>query len=82
MACPGTGSAAPPPQNAELTQHFADVLEDNGFIEERTDKLIYSIDDKRFLPDRYIEGHSPGLRLFEHARAPVTTADRCSILSI
>ena len=47
------------PQNKRLTQHFADVLEDNGFIEERTDKLVYSLDDKRFLPDRYIEGTCP-----------------------
>ena len=45
------------PQNARLTQHFADVLEDNGFIEERTDKLVYSIDDARFLP----ELHAPDL---------------------
>src|SRR3984885_7538561 len=48
-----------PPQNARLTQHFAELLEDNGFIEERTDKLVYSIDDGRFLPDRYIEGACP-----------------------
>ncbi|HWA60790.1 MAG TPA: methionine--tRNA ligase, partial [Caulobacteraceae bacterium] len=47
------------PQNARLTQHFADVLEDNGFIEERTDQLVYSIDDKRFLPDRYVQGICP-----------------------
>jgi methionyl-tRNA synthetase len=47
------------PQNRELTQHFAEVLEDNGFIEERTDRMIYSIDDKRFLPDRYVEGTCP-----------------------
>ena len=47
------------PQNRRLTQHFADVLEDNGFIEERLDRLIYSIDDRRFLPDRYIEGTCP-----------------------
>ncbi|MBS0408595.1 MAG: methionine--tRNA ligase [Proteobacteria bacterium] len=47
------------PQNARLTQHFAEVLEDNGYIEERTDKLVYSIDDKRFLPDRYIQGICP-----------------------
>jgi len=47
------------PQNAALTQHFADVLEDNGLIEERTDKLLYSVDDGRFLPDRYIEGTCP-----------------------
>jgi len=47
------------PQNARLTQHFAEVLEEKGFIEERTDKLVYSIDDKRFLPDRYIQGICP-----------------------
>jgi methionyl-tRNA synthetase len=47
------------PQNHELTQHFAEVLEDNGFIEERTDRMIYSIDDRRFLPDRYVEGTCP-----------------------
>jgi methionyl-tRNA synthetase len=47
------------PANARLTQHFADVLEDNGFIEERTDRMLYSVDDGRFLPDRYVEGICP-----------------------
>ena len=47
------------PQNARLTQHFADVLEDEGLIEERVDRLLYSLEDKRFLPDRYIEGTCP-----------------------
>ena len=47
------------PQNRLLTQHFAEVLEDNGYIEERTDRMVYSIDDKRFLPDRYVEGTCP-----------------------
>src|SRR5579875_2481098 len=47
------------PQNARLTQHFADVLEDNGYIEERVDHLLYSVNDGRFLPDRYIEGTCP-----------------------
>ncbi|HEY2051801.1 MAG TPA: methionine--tRNA ligase [Caulobacteraceae bacterium] len=47
------------PANARLTQHFADVLEDNDFIEERTDHLLYSVDDGRFLPDRYVEGICP-----------------------
>jgi methionyl-tRNA synthetase len=35
------------------------VLEDNGFIEERTDRMLYSVDDGRFLPDRYVEGICP-----------------------
>ena len=47
------------PQNRQLTQHFAEVLEDNGYIEERTDRMVYSIEDKRFLPDRYVEGTCP-----------------------
>ena len=47
------------PQNRELTQHFAEVLEDNGYIEERTDRMVYSIEDRRFLPDRYVEGTCP-----------------------
>ncbi|MDO1560481.1 methionine--tRNA ligase [Brevundimonas sp. 2R-24] len=45
--------------NRELTQHFAKVLEENGFIEERVDQMVYSIDDGRFLPDRYVEGTCP-----------------------
>lgn len=65
------------PQNAELTQHFADKLEDNGFIEERTDRLVYSIDDGRFLPDRYIEGTCPHCN-FRPARGD--QCDNCSRL--
>ncbi|MEM6413366.1 MAG: methionine--tRNA ligase [Pseudomonadota bacterium] len=45
--------------NAVLTQHFAEVLEANGLIEERTDRQIYSNEDQRFLPDRYVEGTCP-----------------------
>jgi methionyl-tRNA synthetase len=47
------------PQNHRLTQHFCEVLEDRGLIEERVDQMVYSIDDGRFLPDRYIEGTCP-----------------------
>ncbi|MEM7493507.1 MAG: methionine--tRNA ligase, partial [Pseudomonadota bacterium] len=47
------------PENAVLTQHFADILERNGLIEERTSKQVYSVDDGRFLPDRYVEGTCP-----------------------
>ncbi|PHS26038.1 MAG: methionine--tRNA ligase [Robiginitomaculum sp.] len=52
----GRSSNAP---NARLTQHFADVLEDNGLLEERVSEQVYSIDDERFLPDRYVEGTCP-----------------------
>lgn len=47
------------PQNRELTQEFCAALDRNGLIEERVDKMVYSIDDGRFLPDRYVEGTCP-----------------------
>jgi methionyl-tRNA synthetase len=65
------------PSNRRLTQHFANVLEDNGLIEERTDKLVYSIDDGRFLPDRYIEGTCP---VCGYGKARGDQCDNCSSL--
>ena len=65
------------PQNRTLTQHFAEVLEANGLIEERLDQMVYSIDDKRFLPDRYIEGTCPHCG-FEKARGD--QCDNCGNL--
>ncbi|MDT8328566.1 MAG: methionine--tRNA ligase [Roseovarius sp.] len=47
------------PQNHALTQHLAGKLYDAGLIEEVTEKQVYSNADKRFLPDRYIEGTCP-----------------------
>ncbi|WP_067565661.1 methionine--tRNA ligase [Nocardia acidivorans] len=47
------------PQNIEITQHFARKLNDNGFIEERAVRQVYSATDGRFLPDRYVEGTCP-----------------------
>src|SRR5688572_25500421 len=38
------------PQNHELTNHFADRLEAEGFLEERVTKQVYSAVDGRFLP--------------------------------
>lgn len=46
-------------QNKEMTYHIFDQLDKNGFIEERTVKQIYSVDDKMFLADRYITGTCP-----------------------
>ena len=59
------------PPNHRLTQHFAEVLEDNGLIEERLDRMIYSVTDKRFLPDRYVEGTCP------HCAYPKARGDQC-----
>lgn len=53
--------------NHKLTQEFAEILEENGLIEERITKQIFSIDDDRFLPDRYVEGTCPKCG-FESAR--------------
>ena len=47
------------PANHALTQQFAHDLEAAGLIEERVSKQVYSIDDERFLPDRYVEGTCP-----------------------
>ena len=46
-------------RNHRLTQHFAGKLDEAGLIEEVSDKQIFSIDDDRFLPDRYITGTCP-----------------------
>lgn len=55
------------PENHQLTQYFAKALAENGFIEDVEEEQIYSLDDKRFLPDRYIEGTCPNCG-YEHAR--------------
>jgi methionyl-tRNA synthetase len=65
--------------NKELTQHFAEVLEANGLIEEVTEKQVFSIDDDRFLPDRYVEGTCPNCG-YEKARGD--QCDNCGKLSI
>ncbi|MEV0034447.1 methionine--tRNA ligase [Streptomyces sp. NPDC050804] len=46
-------------ENREITQHFARRLKENGFIEERAIRQVFSIADDRFLPDRYIVGTCP-----------------------
>jgi methionyl-tRNA synthetase len=65
------------PENYALTQHFAETLEANGLIEERVSKQVYSIDDGRFLPDRYVEGTCPHCE-FEKARGD--QCDNCGRL--
>ena len=46
-------------RNHRLTQHFAGRLDEAGLIREVSEKMVFSIDDNRFLPDRYIEGTCP-----------------------
>ncbi|MEM1275333.1 MAG: methionine--tRNA ligase [Pseudomonadota bacterium] len=46
-------------RNHRLTQHFAGRLAEAGLIAEVQEKQVYSNTDKRYLPDRYIEGTCP-----------------------
>ncbi|MFC2968323.1 methionine--tRNA ligase [Acidimangrovimonas pyrenivorans] len=62
-------------RNHRLTQHFAGQLAANGLIREVTEKQVYSIDDGRFLPDRYIEGTCPNCG-YESARGD--QCDNCT----
>ncbi len=64
-------------QNHKLTQHFAGRLADQGLIREVTETQMYSHEDGRFLPDRYIEGTCPNCG-FEEARGD--QCDNCGKL--
>ena len=46
-------------RNRALTQYFAKTLGEQGLIAEVAESQVFSIDDNRFLPDRYIEGTCP-----------------------
>jgi methionyl-tRNA synthetase len=59
------------PQNLEITQEIARELQRNGFIEERAIRQVYSLDDERFLPDRYIVGTCP------HCGYEAARGDQC-----
>ena len=65
------------PPNHRLTQHFAARLDEMGLIREVSEKQVYSIDDKRFLPDRYIEGTCPNCG---YDRARGDQCDNCGRL--
>jgi methionyl-tRNA synthetase len=59
------------PQNHRLTQRFAQSLWEAGFIEERVTQQVYSLADKRFLPDRYVIGTCP------HCGYEAARGDQC-----
>ncbi|PVH29554.1 methionine--tRNA ligase [Pararhodobacter oceanensis] len=54
-------------RNHALTQHMAGRLNAAGLISEVSEKQVYSNADRRFLPDRYIEGTCPNCG-YERAR--------------
>ena len=53
--------------NHKMTQHLFLKLYENGLIEEKETTQLYSIDDKRFLPDRFVRGICPYCK-YENAR--------------
>ncbi|WP_091742522.1 methionine--tRNA ligase [Phenylobacterium immobile] len=59
------------PQNHRLTQRFAQGLWEAGFLEERVTQQVYSVADKRFLPDRYVVGTCP------HCGYEAARGDQC-----
>ncbi len=63
--------------NKRLTQAFAETLEAHDLIAEVVEKQIYSIDDARFLPDRYVEGTCPNCG---HEKARGDQCDNCGKL--
>jgi methionyl-tRNA synthetase len=54
-------------RNHALTQYFARTLGEQGLISEVAESQVFSVDDNRFLPDRYIEGTCPNCG-YERAR--------------
>ena len=65
------------PSNHALTQHFAQVLEENNLIEERVSQQVFSNADGRFLPDRYVEGTCPNC---DYEKARGDQCDNCGKL--
>jgi methionyl-tRNA synthetase len=59
------------PQNHRLTQGFAQQLWEAGFLEERVTQQVYSLADRRFLPDRYVIGTCP------HCGYEAARGDQC-----
>lgn len=64
-------------ENRDITQHFARKLNENGFIEERAIRQVYSPADGRFLPDRYVEGTCPHCGYDKAAATSARTAPAC-----
>jgi methionyl-tRNA synthetase len=59
------------PQNHALTQHFYRRLDAAGLIDERSVPQVWSAQDRRFLPDRYVRGTCP------HCRSQTARGDQC-----
>ena len=58
-------------ENHEITQDIFLGLRKNGYILEKTSIQLYSIDDERYLPDRYVTGTCP------HCGFELARGDQC-----
>jgi methionyl-tRNA synthetase len=65
------------PANHALTQHFYHCLDAAGLIDERLVPQIWSPDDGRYLPDRYVVGVCPRC---DHHAARGDQCDACGSL--
>lgn len=63
------------PENHEITQEIFLALYKNGYIFEKETEQLFSVDDDRFLPDRYVIGTCPHCG-YERARG-----DQCEACS-
>ncbi|HPB46863.1 MAG TPA: class I tRNA ligase family protein, partial [Microthrixaceae bacterium] len=61
------------PETHEATRHIAAKLEEQGYLEERVIKQVYSVADGRFLPDRYVKGICP------NCGSPDQYGDNCEV---
>ncbi|HJX22993.1 MAG TPA: methionine--tRNA ligase, partial [Candidatus Bathyarchaeia archaeon] len=59
------------PAHDELTQDFFSRILENGYIYESEIEQFYCPKDKRFLPDRYVQGNCP------HCKAENARGDQC-----
>ncbi len=59
--------------NHNITREIFNSLDKNGFIIEESIQQFYSIDDQRYLPDRYVTGTCP------HCKYDKARGDQCDL---
>lgn len=64
-------------ENHEITQELFLALKKNGYISEKTSKQLYSVDEDRYLPDRYVIGTCPKC---DYERARGDQCENCTTL--
>ncbi|MBS3762572.1 MAG: methionine--tRNA ligase [Planctomycetes bacterium] len=59
------------PIHTRFAQQFFKTVEENGYLEKRTQKQLYDPEEQMFLPDRYVEG------ICHHCGATGARGDQC-----